>query len=104
LDCRWQIFIGATSPGGNIVFVKPHKKKQKSGNRPVHPPAGKEHTAFAYFAQTLVGTVLASLGPCWGMTNLNRRPGGVLKALQPVQHSSSAFFLAHAGAISGIGD
>jgi len=31
------------------VFVKPHKKKQKSGNRPVHPPAGKGHTAFCLF-------------------------------------------------------
>jgi len=59
-----------------MVFVQPHKKAQKPGIGLYTYEREKNSTPFAYFAQIVVGAVVASLGMgVWGTLRVNRQPG-----------------------------
>jgi hypothetical protein len=52
---------------GNMVLVQPHKKAQKPGIGLYTYEQEKNSTPFAYFAQIVVGAVVASLGMVFGV-------------------------------------
>jgi len=50
-----------------MVLVQPHKKAQKPGIGLYTYELEKNSTPFAYFAQIVVGAVVASLGMVFGV-------------------------------------
>lgn len=99
-DLRFQIFIGVHHPPWQYVFVKPLKKEQKPGIGLFTDEQVKNTTPFGYFAQTVVGTVFASLGIMLGYDQyespVRRSTEGLITAAAFIV---IGIFIAHAGAI-----
>jgi hypothetical protein len=82
-----------------MVFVKPHKKAQKPGIGLYTYEQAKNTTPFQYFAQFVVGALVALLGIMFGYAKYESPTRSTSALITAAVLTVIGIFWAHAGAI-----